>query len=103
MRKKSKKDKRRIMIFFLTSCALTISFCFIAYDYWSRIIDNYKTEQKLLLTYNELLNNESILQKDIVKLEDPDYVAKYAREKHLYSKEGELLLRVLKKTQSENQ
>ncbi len=102
MRKKSKKDKRRITIFFLTMCALAIWFSFIAYDNLSKIVNNYKMEKKLIEKYNNLLDDETFLQNNIVKLEDPDYMAKYAREKHLYSKEGELLLRVLKKEQSEN-
>jgi cell division protein FtsB len=29
-----------------------------------------------------------------MKLEDPDYIAKYVREKYFYSKEGEVILRI---------
>ena len=28
------------------------------------------------------------------KLQDPDYVARYAREKYLYSKDGEIIIRI---------
>ena len=34
------------------------------------------------------------LELDIRKLEDPDYIAKYVREKYLYSKDGEIILRL---------
>ena len=34
------------------------------------------------------------LEANIVKLEDPDYIAKYVREKYFYSKDGELILRI---------
>ena len=34
------------------------------------------------------------LELDIRKLEDPDYIAKYVREKYFYSKDGELILRM---------
>lgn len=34
------------------------------------------------------------LELDIRRLEDPDYIAKYVREKYLYSKDGELILRL---------
>ena len=42
----------------------------------------------------DLEEQEEILKTDIQKLEDPEYVAKYAREKYLYSKEGELIIRI---------
>ena len=32
--------------------------------------------------------------KDIKKLNDPDYITKYVREKYLYSKDGEIILRI---------
>ena len=35
---------------------------------------------------SNLKEEEEILNSDIKKLEDPDYVARYAREKYLYSK-----------------
>ena len=31
---------------------------------------------------------------DVEKLEDPDYIARYAREKYMYSKDGEIILRL---------
>ena len=30
-----------------------------------------------------------------MKLQDPEYVAKYAREKYLYSKDGELIIKIV--------
>ena len=42
----------------------------------------------------DLEEQEEILKTDIQRLEDPEYVAKYAREKYLYSKEGELIIRI---------
>lgn len=43
---------------------------------------------------SNLKEEEEILNSDIKKLEDPDYVARYAREKYLYSKDGELVIRI---------
>ena len=31
---------------------------------------------------------------DANKLQDPDYIARYAREKYLYSKDGEFILKI---------
>ena len=41
-----------------------------------------------------LQEEKEILETDILKLEDPDYIAKYVREKYFYSKDGELILRL---------
>ena len=41
-----------------------------------------------------LQEEEKVLKNDIQKLEDPSYVARYAREKYLYSKEGEYIIRI---------
>ena len=41
-----------------------------------------------------LEEEQQILETDIQKLEDPDYIAKYVREKYFYSKEGEVILRI---------
>lgn len=41
-----------------------------------------------------LKEEEKILESDIQKLEDPSYVARYAREKYLYSKDGEIIIRM---------
>ena len=47
-------------------------------------------ESKLITLQEE----KEILETDILKLEDPDYIAKYVREKYFYSKDGELILRL---------
>ncbi len=43
---------------------------------------------------NELVVEKKVLETDIKKLEDPDYIAKYVREKYFYSKDGEVILRI---------
>lgn len=41
-----------------------------------------------------LQEEEKKLEADIQKLQDPTYIARYAREKYLYSKDGELIIRL---------
>ena len=41
------------------------------------------------------ITNKEKLESDVIKLQDPDYVAKYAREKYLYSKDGELIIKII--------
>lgn len=43
---------------------------------------------------DDLAKEKKDLETDILKLNDPDYIAKYVREKYFYSKEGELILRI---------
>ena len=46
------------------------------------------------ITYNEKLSDEEELNDEINKLQDPEYMAKYAREKYLYSKKGEIIIKI---------
>ena len=55
-------------------------------------INNEKHELQNKLV--SLKDEEEVLNSDIKKLEDPEYVARYAREKYLYSKDGELIIRI---------
>ena len=41
----------------------------------------------------ELLAKEEEVEADIKRLSDPLYMARYTREKYLYSREGEIILR----------
>lgn len=42
----------------------------------------------------ELKEKEQELSTDVEKLKDPEYVGRYLREKFLYSKEGELVIKM---------
>ena len=37
---------------------------------------------------------KEVLEGDILRLNDPEYIAKYVREKYFYSKDGEFILRL---------
>ena len=41
-----------------------------------------------------LTDREEELEADIKRLSDPEYIARFAREKYFYSKEGEIILRI---------
>ena len=41
-----------------------------------------------------LKDKEDELKGQVNKLQDPDYIARYAREKYLYSKDGEIIIRI---------
>jgi len=60
----------------------------------SKIIEIKKEKAYLEARMIELQEEEEVLKSDIQKLEDPTYIARYAREKYLYSKDGELIIRI---------
>ena len=93
-KKCNKKAKIRIMLFFVFFGSVI---GYLSYGFFSNVskILNIR-EEKLLLESKlaSLQSEEEELNSDIKKLEDPEYVAKYAREKYMYSKDGELIIRI---------
>ena len=92
--RKTSKYKIRIFFSLLIFSIVTIS---LGYNLFSNIKDiKEMKDQKLLLNeeIKNLENEKEVLEMDILKLEDPDYIAKYVREKYFYSKDGELILRI---------
>ena len=41
------------------------------------------------------MKEQDSLKSEVVKLQDPEYVARYAREKYLYTKDGETILKIV--------
>lgn len=62
--------------------------------YWIEIFDKYQEKKELDEKLTSLKEKEEELQVDAKKLQNPDYVARYAREKYSYSKEGEYILQI---------
>ena len=93
-KRSNKKAKRRIFLFFIIFGSIIGS---LSYSFFSNIdkIMKINEEKKALNNkLSDLKEEEEVLNSDIKRLQDPDYVAKYAREKYLYSKEGELIIRI---------
>jgi len=94
MAKISKKDRRRLLIWTLSILAIGAYLSVIAYNYWTQIYENNRIKNELEKQYESLLEAEKDLNSEVIKLQDPDYVAKFAREKYLYSRNGELIIRI---------
>lgn len=60
-----------------------------------QIYQNKSQTKELNARYTELLEEEASLNSEVVKLQDPDYIARYAREKFLYTKDGEKILTII--------
>ena len=95
MKKVNKGAKRRLLLLFSIFVLLVGYMSYSTITYWKQILQNKKDTKELEKKYSKLVANKEILEKDLVKLQDPDYVAKYAREKYLYSKEGELIIKIV--------
>lgn len=99
MTKKSKKRKAskykiRIFLALLVFGMVTAG---LGYNLFNNVISIVKmsNEKKELKNQIAVLAKEKEnLELDIQRLNDPDYIAKYVREKYFYSKEGELILRM---------
>ena len=88
---------RRMIILGLGSIAIIITMTLTIGKYWVDIYDKYKEKQELEEKLAELQKKEKELKLDADKLQDPDYIARYAREKYSYSKDGEFIIKIPEK------
>lgn len=96
----SKASKRRLMIFGTISCFIML-FCLvdlITYSYKIKKLSDQ--EANLTIQLKELKDEELDLKNEVTKLKDPEYLARYARENYLYTKEGEYVIKVDKSKQT---
>lgn len=90
----TKKDKRRITLLIMIMIPLLVLFVSRMFSYWSVIITNINEKKELEIKYKDILEKEDLLKSEINKLQDEEYVARYAREKLLYSKDGEIIIKM---------
>ena len=90
----SKKAKLRILLFFIIFGGIIGSLSYSFFTNVGKIIEIKNEKQALNVKLSDLKDEEEALNSDIKKLKDPEYVARYAREKYLYSKDGELIIRI---------
>lgn len=61
---------------------------------WLEIMNNNHQIKQLTEEYENMLAEEEKLKSDVTKLQDSDYIARYAKEKFLYSQDGDIILRM---------
>lgn len=93
-RKKVNKNRRRTLLLGLLSIFIIFGVTFSIGKYWIEIFDKYQEKKELDEKLTRLKEKEEELQVDAKKLQNPDYVARYAREKYSYSKDGEYILQI---------
>lgn len=93
-RKVSKGVKRRLLIFGSISVVLIIyTLSTMAMNVY-RIVDLNNQKKELQKEIILLETKQEELELELGKLQDPDYIARFARENFLYSKEGEYIIRI---------
>ncbi len=90
----TKKVKRRLFFQTVFLFILVFTLIFSVFNDWSKIFQNKKKINSLNEEYTSLLEKEESLNSEVTKLQDPDYVARYAREKYMYSLPDEVIIRI---------
>ncbi|MDD2518761.1 MAG: septum formation initiator family protein [Bacilli bacterium] len=103
VRRISKASKRRIMTFGIASIFMILYFFVNSVQYIININKLENEEKRLAQELSDLKSEESNLKTEIQKLQDPDYIARYARENYLYSKDGEYVIRIEPKEPEEKE
>ena len=89
-------NKAKIRVIFLTLGCIITSVVFVS-TLVSLDLQIKKTKdeiKELTVSYSDKLEEEENLKEEITRLQDPEYMAKYAREKYLYSKDNEIILKI---------
>lgn len=92
-----KQTKRRLVILAPFSIFFIVFFLVTLATYSYKLIALSKEEKDLKAKLVSLQAEESNLKVEIQKLKDPDYLARYARENYLYSKDGEYIIKIEEK------
>lgn len=97
--RQKKQNNKRVTLLLATFVVLVIALFGTVFKSWSQVVSNRRETKELEKKYDLLLEEEAALNGEVVKLQDPNYIARYAREKYLYSKDGETILRIIDKAE----
>ena len=95
--KKPKNNGNHIFILIVALIILVVVMGMSVSKVIVQIYDKYNEASELEVKLADLKDNEEKLESEINRLQDPEYLARYAREKYFYSKENELIIRIPEK------
>ena len=93
---KPRKSILRFIFFGVTSFTVITLVLFSVSNVGYEIYQKYKEKEELDKYLALLKEEEEILTVDVDKMQNPEYVARYLREKFFYSKNGEYVIRIPK-------
>lgn len=91
--KKMSKDKKRLIAISIIMIGIIASLVSSVSKDWVEILANKKEIAELSSNYETLLAEEDKLKSEITKFQDSEYIVRYAKEKYLYSSDGEIIIR----------
>lgn len=97
-----KQEKSRIAFLLVAVVLFIVILISTVFNDVVQIYRNKNQTEELNIRKQELLEEEKSLKSEVIKLQDPDYIARYAREKYLYTKEGERILTIIDVPKSSN-
>ena len=100
--KKPKNNGNHIFILIVALIAILVFMGMSVSKVIVQIYDKYNEASELEVKLADLKDNEEKLESEINRLQDPEYLARYAREKYFYSKENELIIRIPEKEEEKN-
>lgn len=86
--------KRRIFLMTLIFLGFGVVLLKSIVETSMQIYEKEKEKREFTQMLEKLKEKEEELNNTVTKLQNPDYVARYAREKYLYSKDGEIIIRI---------
>lgn len=93
-KKASKKRTKRLLLFGMLCLIVNGYLIYSLVGIWQQVYQKKHEKEELSEKLTNLQETEEELKVQVNKLKDPDYVAKYAREKYLYSGSNEYIIRI---------
>ncbi len=86
--------KRRLCVLFCVLVLVVSYFVGTIFQDWVQIVSNKQQILSLNEKHEVLLSEEESLKSEVTKLHDVNYVARYAREKYMYSLPNEIIIKI---------
>ena len=77
--KKTKKEKKRLFVISVVIILLVVSLVSSVAGDWTKIMENKSKITSLNKQYNDLLSEEEKLVSEVTKLQDDDYIVRFAK------------------------
>lgn len=92
--RKSRKRTKRILLVFIVCFAINFAILYNLGTMFLNVKEKKVENDLLVVELGELKEEGEALKVEVNKLKNPEYVAKYAREKFLYSKDNEYVIKI---------
>ena len=94
MSKRKIGRKGRFAMLLVCVIVILVGFVGTIFKDWLQIVNNKQSLAAMNIHYEELLEEEASLTSEVTKLHDRDYIARYARERYMYSLPGEIIIKM---------